>query len=447
MGVRFEKSIERPGGFPLRAVCALCAEEDFFAVFVTDRDRYSCAIGAERHILIPEAKGAFAKIEDFHAEADADMAGYLGYDLKNDLEDLTSANADALEMPAAAFFEPKFWLEVDGSQAVLSGKTDEATAAFAERLHALLAVGRAESLMQADPEITLSPRTDRAGYLAGARNLMAHIQRGDIYEVNYCIRFAGAAPRFDPLSAFIDLQERTEAPMSVFSRMGPYHILSASPERFLKKSGNALCSQPIKGTARRSPDAAEDTALAEALQIDPKERSENVMITDLVRNDLSRVAERDSVKVKELFGIRSFKTVHHMVSTVTAGLDPARAPWDAVRACFPMGSMTGAPKISAMQLIDRSENFRRGAYSGAFGRVTPLRDSPERQGDFDFDFNVMIRTLLYNSEKELLSLSVGSALTAAADPEKEYEECLLKARAIMEVLNPKLADHGVEAPL
>lgn len=447
MGVRFKKSIARPGGFPLRAVCALCAEEDFFAVFVTDAGRYSCAIGSERHVLIPEAKGAFVKIEAFHAEADADISGYLGYDLKNDLEDLVSANEDPLEMPTAAFFEPKFWLEAEGNQAVISGKSDEATTAFAERLKALPEERNGRSPVQTEPDITLSPRTDRSAYLAGARNLMSHIQRGDIYEVNYCIQFTGAAPSFDPLSAFIALQERTEAPMSVFSRMGPYHILSASPERFLKKSGDTLCSQPIKGTARRSPDAAEDTALAEALRNDPKERSENVMITDLVRNDLSRVAERDSVKVKELFGIRSFKTVHHMVTTVTADLSPRCGPWDAVKACFPMGSMTGAPKISATELIDRSENFRRGAYSGAFGRISPRRDSPDRPADFDFDFNVMIRTLLYNSDKQLTALSVGSALTAAADPEKEYEECLLKARAIMEVLNPKLADRGVETPI
>ena len=442
-----QRSIIRTDSLPLRRAIEMCAEEDYFAVFVTDASHYSCAIGARRHIALHDAKGAFEKLQTFHAEASFEIAGYLGYDLKNDLGDLASANDDVLDMPTAAFFEPKFWLEVDGNQVTLSGKTDASTAAFAERLKSLPDLKHGSEEKPVAPPINLSPRTDRDAYLDGARRLQAHIQRGDIYEVNYCIQFAGKAPRFDPVSAFLALVERTEAPMSVFSRMGPYHILSASPERFLKKHDNTLLSQPIKGTARRSADPHIDSALKETLRNDPKERSENVMIVDLVRNDLSRVAERGSVRVDELFGVYSFKTVHHMISSITGGLEKTQNPWDAVKVCFPPGSMTGAPKISAMKLIDGIENFRRGAYSGTFGRMSPLRNSADRPADFDFDFNVMIRTLLYNSDKQQVSLSVGSALTAAADPEKEYEECLLKARAIMEVLDPSLADHGVEQPL
>lgn len=440
-----QQFIDRTDGFPLRRVVELCAEEAYFAVFVTDPTHYSCAVGARRHIVLRDAKGAFEKLEAFHAEATAEIAGYLGYDLKNDLERLTSANDDALDMPAAAFFEPEFWLEVDGNRASLSGKTDAATSAFAERLKTRLDTHEAFEDRAPAPAITLSPRTDRDAYLDGARRLKAHIQRGDIYEVNYCIQFAGKAPQFDPVAAFLALLERTEAPMSVFSRMGPYHILSASPERFLKKTGKTLLSQPIKGTARRSVDPQVDAALKETLRNDPKERSENVMIVDLVRNDLSRVAERNSVQVDELFGVYSFKTVHHMISSISARLKETQSAWDTVKACFPPGSMTGAPKISAMNLIDSSENFRRGAYSGTFGRMK-VADA-DAENNADFDFNVLIRTLLYNSDKQLASLSVGSALTAAADPEKEYEECLLKARALMEVLDPSLADHGVEQPL
>jgi para-aminobenzoate synthetase component 1 len=444
MKYRFEQTIHRASGFPLAALAALCAEEEYFAMYVTSATRYTCAIGAYDRITLHNAEGAFEKVEAFQRHASYRIAGYLGYDLKNDLEQLASANEDALDMPVAAFFDPLVWMEIDGNTATLAGADQDAMDLFAERLHTHLEKHRNTAKQTPAASIILSPRTDRATYLDAAYKLKAHIQRGDIYEVNYCIQFAGKAPKFDPVTAFLALQERTEAPMSVFARMGPYHILCASPERFLKKTGDGLLSQPIKGTARRSDDPKIDEALKEALRNDPKERSENVMIVDLVRNDLSRVAARDSVKVDELFGIYTFKTVHHMVSSISARLT-STYPWNAVRACFPMGSMTGAPKISAMQLIDSHENFKRGAYSGAFGWMDAPRSCVNDAADFDF--NVMIRTLLYNSDKELATLSVGSALTSAADPEKEYDECLLKARVLMEVLNPSLANHGVEAAL
>lgn len=440
-----EQSIHRDAGFPLKRLAALCAKEQHFAMFVSSSGRYSCAIGARRHIALHDAAGAFAKLEAFQREASMRIAGYLGYDLKNDLEQLASANDDALDMPVAAFFEPQIWLEVDGDKARIRGMDARTVAHFAERLNTCLDQPAAYDLRPTAAPVHLHPRTDREAYLDAAQRLKAHIQRGDIYEVNYCIQFAGKAPQLDTVDAFMALQARTEAPMSVFARMGAYHVLCASPERFLKHQDGALLSQPIKGTARRSSDPVTDLALKEALRHDPKERSENVMIVDLVRNDLSRVAARNSVQVDELFGIESFKTVHHMVSSISARLDVQYSHWDAIKACFPMGSMTGAPKIRAMQLIESHENFRRGAYSGAFGWM----DAPQSEGDnkSNFDFNVMIRTLLYNSDSGRATLSVGSALTSAADPEKEYEECLLKARVLMEVLNPSLADHGVEATL
>jgi para-aminobenzoate synthetase component 1 len=193
----------------------------------------------------------------------------------------------------------------------------------------------------------------------------------------------------------------------------------------LKREGRRLISQPIKGTAKRYADLFLDEKSKAELKSDPKERSENVMIVDLVRNDLSRVAERGTVHVSELFGVHTFKTVHHLISTVEARLKKDLDSWDAIEASFPMGSMTGAPKISAMELIERYENFKRGAYSGAFGIMKP---------NGDFDFNVLIRTLLYNTKNKMLGFGVGSAITIKADPEKEYDECLLKAEALMRSL-------------
>ena len=418
----------------LRAVLTACAAEDWYACYVTDRARFECAIGASRKLIITEAAGAFAKLEAFHAASSGPIAGYLAYDLKDDLYPTLSGNMDPLDFRVSTFFEPRLWLKAEHGRITLTGKEATHLTEFAERLKKSTHDGRTVS---AAP-IELRAHSSREDYLAGARRLMEHIQRGDIYEVNYCMQFTGKAPHFDPAATFMALQARTEAPFSVMARMGSHHLLCASPERFLRHVGGRLLSQPIKGTARRHRDALLDEQHKEALRQDPKEQSENVMIVDLVRNDLSRVAARGSVQVEELFGVYSFKTVHHMISSISARLDAGRSPWEAIKACFPMGSMTGAPKLSAMQLIDKHENFKRGLYSGAFGKMEP---------NGDFDFNVVIRSLLYNSDMEALSLSVGSALTSAALPENEYDECLLKARAIVEVLNPQLTKDGLENTL
>lgn len=201
--------------------------------------------------------------------------------------------------------------------------------------------------------------------------------------------------------------------------------MCASPERFLKKEKDLLVSQPIKGTAPRGRNAKEDMQLKKELFTDAKERSENVMIVDLVRNDLSHVAAKNSVKVTELFGIYSFSTVHQMISTVTARLGKDYHFTDALRYTFPMGSMTGAPKVRAMQLIEQYEDTRRGLYSGAVGYITPERD---------FDFNVVIRSILYNKQEQYLGFMAGSAITSGSIPEKEYQECLHKAQAMKKAL-------------
>lgn len=201
--------------------------------------------------------------------------------------------------------------------------------------------------------------------------------------------------------------------------------MSASPERFLKRNGTHVVSQPIKGTARRAENMEEDEGLKEALRTDEKERSENIMIVDLVRNDLSHYASKGSVIVEELCKIYTFEQVHQMISTITASVALEIDSVDLIKSVFPMGSMTGAPKIAAMQLIEKLESTKRGLYSGAIGYFAP---------NGDFDFNVVIRSILYNAEKQFVSFSVGSAITARSVPEKEYEECLLKAKAMRTVL-------------
>ncbi len=242
---------------------------------------------------------------------------------------------------------------------------------------------------------------------------------------NFCQEFFAEDTVIDPLAVFLKLNEISPNPFAAFFKWKGNYVLCASPERFLAKRGEKLISQPIKGTAKRGVDDAEDEAIKQELRNHTKEQQENVMIVDLVRNDLTRSAKQGTVKTEELFGIYTFNQVHQMISTVVCELEDGISAIQAIKNSFPMGSMTGAPKISAMQLMEQYEHSRRGVYSGAIGYFCP---------DDDFDFNVVIRSLLYNQNKKYLSFQTGSAITYHADAEKEYEECLLKAQAILEAL-------------
>jgi para-aminobenzoate synthetase component 1 len=255
--------------------------------------------------------------------------------------------------------------------------------------------------------------------------LLERIHHGDIYEVNFCMEFYAENATINPLEKFQKLNQISQPPFAVFFKNNVNYLLSASPERYVKKAGNQIISQPIKGTAKRHAQELADEKAKENLRLDPKERAENIMITDLVRNDLSRTAEKGSVTVAELCGIYSFRQVHQMISTITSTLRSDYTAIDVLRTTFPMGSMTGAPKVSALKIIEDIEESKRGLYSGAVGYFSP-------QGDFDF--NVVIRSILYNQEKKYVSFSVGSAITSLSIPEKEYEECMLKAKAMFEVL-------------
>jgi para-aminobenzoate synthetase component 1 len=252
--------------------------------------------------------------------------------------------------------------------------------------------------------------------------LQQHIHRGDIYEVNFCQEFY-ATVKFSPEQAYLKLQKYSPAPYSCILKLNKNYLLAASPERFLKKTGKKIISQPIKGTSERNSNPKKDTLLKESLRTSPKERSENIMIVDLVRNDLSRIAEPGSVNVDELCGVYSFEHVHQMISSISATLTTDSIN-QIIRATFPMGSMTGAPKLNALKLAEDFEPVKRGIYSGAVGYITPEKD---------FDFNVVIRCIQYNVENMYLSYMVGGAITSLSIAEDEYKECLIKARA-MEVL-------------
>ena len=244
--------------------------------------------------------------------------------------------------------------------------------------------------------------------------------------MNFCTEFLATNADINPANTYQQLNKVSPAPFSGYYRLNDKYLISSSPERFLAKRKEKIISQPIKGTIRRGLSENEDILLKHKLKTDKKERAENIMIVDLVRNDLSKTAKRGSVTVEELCGIYSYKYVHQMISTVVSKLDERFDVADVIKTSFPMGSMTGAPKISAMQLIEKFEKSKRGLYSGCIGYISPEKD---------FDFNVVIRSILYNSSNKNLSFSVGSAITFKSVPENEYEECLLKAKAMIAVLS------------
>lgn len=348
--------------------------------------------------------------------------GRLNYDLKNELERLSSENEDRFTWSNTKFFEAGF--VATSKSGIIELHLHRDSKFDLESIEEAME-SSAEWQRDSNP-VHLISRLDRDVYIDSATSLLKHIQRGDIYEINYCQEFFSEDVDIAPIEVYNQLQKVAKPPMSALWHAENEWVLSMSPERYLKKVGSRLISQPIKGTARRSKDSVEDAAIAKALFHDEKERAENVMIVDLVRNDLSRVAKRESVEVTELFGIHSFRTVHQMISTVEGELRDDLDVWDAIRATFPMGSMTGAPKVRAMQLSESHESHKRGIYSGAIGYISPKND---------FDFNVVIRSVVYDSTSKYLSVSVGSALTSKARAEAEWEECLLKLQAIKDVLS------------
>ena len=366
---------------------------------------------------------AFEKLQEYQQITADWIFGYLTYDLKNATEDLSSDNHDGLRFPDLYFFQPKKLFLLKGDQLevhYLRMVDDEIT----DDLKEIFATEEGEA--PGIPKSTVvQSKIDRTAYLEKAQKMLDHIHRGDIYEANFCQEFYAENAELDPLETFRRLNAISNPPFAAFLRLDQYFLLSASPERYLKKTGKQIISQPIKGTASRAADPEADARLAEDLSRDPKERSENIMIVDLVRNDLSRTAAKGSVRVEELCGVYSFRQVHQLISTVSSTLAEGIPAVEVLRSSFPMGSMTGAPKISAMKIIEELEETRRGLYSGALGYFSP---------EGDFDFSVVIRSILYNQKEGYVSFSVGGAITAKSDPEKEYEECLLKARAMREVL-------------
>ncbi len=348
------------------------------------------------------------------------MLGHISFELKNELEDLQSQHPDQLGFPNIGFFVPKYLIYHNGGEIILETREKISIKEFLSKLSAPFT--RTDA---ADQSIELSCLTTEEEYQKTVEELTRELQLGNIYEINYCIEFAARKKIKNPAVAFLELNTHTEAPFTGFYKLQDKYLLCASPERYLQRAGSNLISQPMKGTARRDRHPKKDQDLKIQLTTNEKERSENVMITDLVRNDLSKIARKGSVKVDELFAVFTYKSVHQMLSTISCKLKESESLKEILQATFPMGSMTGAPKISALRLIDQYEKFQRGLYAGSIGYIDP---------EGDFDLNVVIRSLLYNDSVPYLSARVGSAITIHSEAQKEYEECLLKAESLLKAL-------------
>lgn len=388
--------------------------------FIYFPEKQLIGFGSGERLLLYNAAD-FSRMQEFiDAHAGKYIFTCLSYDLKNAMENLTSENPDVILFPLVVLWVPEYVVDISTFSFHQGDETSESRL-FATQFYEKII---SEETIIFKNNIHFESRITRDTYINLVNKVKQEIQLGNCYELNYCQEFyAEQVPSLDTFSLFQTIHKQTKAPFSVYMQLEDWSVMCFSPERYLQKIGTRLVSQPIKGTIRRGRDKVEDEQFKTFLLADKKELSENVMITDLVRNDFSRIAKKGSVEVVHLCELQTFETLHHLVSTIACDIDSSVTLERILQASFPMGSMTGAPKVRVMQLIETYETFRRGLYSGSIGVIFP---------NGDFDFNVVIRSLLYNKEKEILSCSVGSAITMKSDPAKEYEECLVKVNKILQ---------------
>ena len=388
-------------------------EPHFLYRRVADQDRAVLGVGLSRAVEEP-AFDADNMATDWYF-------GAMRYEWKDVLEPPLGRSAQGPEVAHCEWFVPRFVVEWRGEQVFMhvAQGDDIAALTWANGLF------RCRNQTSPDAPTGWVEGCDRESYLDRVDVLMRHIQRGDIYEVNFCTARTAHCPSFDPFISFGKLLANSAAPYAGFYRSGSNFALCASPERFLRFEMDQVVGQPMKGTRPRSQDPTEDARLRNELATDVKERSENVMALDVMRHDLSKVAASRSVQVDQLCAVITVPRVHQMISTVSARLRNGVTPMDAIRAAFPMASMTGAPKVRAMQLIEEAEGAPRGLFSGSLGFFAP---------DGTGDLNVVIRTLFFNALSGEASIHTGSAITALCDPEQEWEECQLKARSVIDAI-------------
>ena len=388
--------------------------------------RYDLLLGIhlKQYIFPLATQGNFDELESaLHEFSNQWKFGFLSYDLKNAVENLESEQPDYLNFPDFAFVIPEIVINIDTNGYL------ECTGENAAEIFQIIQEQVFEETELVLPAVSFENRITFETYENRIQQIKEHIRLGDIYEINFCQEFFAEQIFLENnFQLFEKLCQLNPSPFSAFLRVGDWEVISASPERFLTKQGEKLISQPIKGTLPRGRDKEEDQLFSQMLLNSEKDRAEHVMIVDLVRNDLTFYAEVGSIQVEELFGIYIFPQVIQMISTITAQLTDKNLGFAALQKAFPMGSMTGAPKIRAMELIDQMESQKRSIFSGALGYINP---------EGDFDFNVLIRSFYYNRKRKYLSYSTGGAIVYDSSVEDEYQESLLKAKVIENLFGRK----------
>ena len=390
------------------------------------KNKYSvcdCIAAADAGDLFLPKKDALSGLASFAQQHNGNwLFGHVGYDLKNETEGLSSSHTDKLNFPDVFFFQPKTILLLQGNVLTIESETEKP-----EDVYRTVMESHFHYNAFSDKKLALQQRINKKEYVSVIGKIKQHILRGDCYEINFCTESFCENAYINPIGIYQNLSRISPTPFSAFYKLNDKYALCASPERFMQKQKSRLISQPIKGTAKRIlNDEALDNEAKQGLQNSGKNKTENVMIADLVRNDMSKICRRGSVNVSELFGVYSYPQVHQMITTIEGEVDENINIADALQALFPMGSMTGAPKRKVMQLIDKYEQSKRGLYSGSIGYISP---------ENDWDFNVVIRTILYNESTRYLSFQTGGAITFGSDVEEEYNECLLKGEAMRRALN------------
>jgi len=370
-------------------------------------------------------------------------AGYFGYDLVHHLENVGAKNPDPLNFPDMAFgfydviiafdlLEEKAWIFSNGFPELRAEKRHQRALVRTTHVQEIL---KKPYVAPTPPShrLTWRPDISEQRYKARVQEAVAHIFGGTFSQCNYTGRWTTEPPySFDPIGLYEKLRTENPAPFAGYFELNGQAIISASPERFLQCRYGAVETRPIKGTTKRSTDHEQDRALANALKQSEKDRAENVMIVDLMRNDLSKVCEDRSVDVPQLCQLETFATLHHLVSSVKGKLRRGKTLIDLIKATFPGGSITGTPKVKAMELIQQLEAFNRGPFYGNLGFIG---------FDGTMDLNILIRTFAYKANH--LSLQVGGGIVADSDPQKEYEEMLLKAEALFQAASPDKAERRI----
>ncbi len=390
-----------------------------------DNHQYSSTYHTVECLLAVDAVQGFhhtSSLKDFLQNENDWLFGSIGYDLKNEIHNLSSTHFDGIDFPDLFFFQPETVIELTDNEVIISCITVEPEKVF----ESISGFATHNPQLTTHGSIHLQQRISKEEYIETVEQIRQHILRGDCYELNYCMEFFAEDVSLDTITIYEKLVSLSPVPFAAYYKLNDKFLLCASPERYVQKKNNTIISQPIKGTYKRDlQNALHDKDLKYQLQQSEKDKTENVMVVDLVRNDLSRICTEGSVIADELFGVYTFPQVHQLISTVKGALKPNIDFVDVLKATFPMGSMTGAPKLKVMQLTEQYEKSKRGLYSGSIGYIKPNKD---------FDCNVVIRSMLYNETNKYLSFHVGGGITFNSNAEEEYEECLLKASAIMQVL-------------